>query len=69
MVSVPGTAAIEAMEAHVQSSVIVLEAVNTKCFLKDRDRGKNSYDTYNGIKALGTIFSIHGLQRPWWAEI
>lgn len=69
MVSVPGTAAIEAMEAHVQTSVIVLEAVNTKGFLEDRDLGKNSQDTYDRIKALSAILSIHSLQRPWWAEI
>lgn len=61
MVSVPGTAAIEAMEAHVQTSVIVLEGVNTKCFLKDRDLCKNSQETYDGIKALSAILSIHSL--------
>lgn len=69
MISVPCTASIKAIKADIETGVIVLGTVSTKPNAQERDRIVESKDTYNRIKALGTILSIHSLGRTWGAEI
>lgn len=69
VISVPCTASIEAIKADIETAVVVLGTVSTKLNAQERDRIAKAKDTYNRIKALGAILSIHSLGRTWGAEI
>lgn len=69
VISVPCTASIEAIKTDIETGVIVLGTVNTKPIAQERDRIAKARDTYNRIKALSAILSIHSLGRTRGVEI
>jgi hypothetical protein len=63
VVSVACASAVEAVEANVEAAGVVLRSR-----LASYMHGvyMNAYD---GVKALGTVLSVHGLCWSWWTEL